>query len=154
MSLDCEVNWKKVHACRRACGAVPLHHAPWEGLMERLLSRGFVFIGGAPLEWQRDSEMSPVINGLGRHVFTRASEGISVLSIHCGVTPRSQKWINQSSALRSPAPPTAYPPPRPPTTQNLPALPLQCCWKPGSGLLWCRGGEKKKIMFFVCLFFC
>lgn len=75
-----------------------------------------------PLEWQRDSEMSQVINGLSRHVFTWASEGISSLSIHCGVTPRSQKWINQSSALRSLPPPSPHrhpSTPRPPKTCQL-----------------------------------
>lgn len=108
--------------------------------MERLLSRGFVFIGGAPLEWRRDSEMSPVINGLGRHVFTRASEGISSLSIHCEVTPRSQKWINQSSALRSPSPNHLSTTPRPPKTCQL----SPCSAAGNQGVASSGAGEKNK----------
>lgn len=116
----------------------------WEGLMERLLSRGLVFIGGAPLEWQRDSEMSPVINGLGRHVFTRASEGISSLSIHRGVTPRSQRWINQSSAQRR-----APRPLLPPTTQNAVSSPPAVLLETREWPPLVQGGKKKSCFFLL-----
>lgn len=116
---------------------------PWSGDGVIVVSRGTIY-WSCPLEWQHDSEMSPVINRLRRRVFTHASEGISSLSIHCTVTAPSQKWINQSSVLRSP-----------PTIQTCQLFP--CSAAVNQGVVFSGAEEEKKspLWFLLkCSVFC
>lgn len=137
MSLEREEIGKSLRAA--ACiqnSSTP--SCPWSGDGVIVVSRVTIY-WSCPLEWQHDSEMSPVINRLRRRVFIHASEGISSLSIHCTVTAPSQKWINQSSVLRSP-----------PTTQTCQLFP--CSAAVNQGVVFSGAEEeKKKILFGFCL---